>query len=93
MRYQYRATKQFWRSYYALPASLKEEARLAWQLFKEDPFHPALRTHKINRLSARAGCTIWSASVASDARVIFAIEGDVVTTIDIGSHDLYRMRW
>jgi mRNA-degrading endonuclease YafQ of YafQ-DinJ toxin-antitoxin module len=58
--------------------------------FKEDPFDPRLRSHKIHRLSARYARTIYAAEIEADLRVVFYIEGDIVVTVDLGSHDLYR---
>ena len=58
--------------------------------FKQNPFEPRLRTHKIHKLSARYARTIYAAEIESDLRVVFYIEGDIVVTVDIGSHNLYR---
>jgi hypothetical protein len=49
-----------------------------------------LRSHKINKLSARYGRIVYAAEIEADLRVAFYIEGDVVATVDIGSHDVYR---
>jgi len=49
-----------------------------------------LRSHKIHKLSAAYGRTIYAAEVEADLRAVFYIEGDVVVTVDIGSHDVYR---
>jgi mRNA-degrading endonuclease YafQ of YafQ-DinJ toxin-antitoxin module len=58
--------------------------------FKQDPFDPRLRSHKIHRLSARYARTIYAAEIEAHLRVVFYIEGDIVVTVDLGSHDLYR---
>lgn len=54
-----------------------------------DPFHPALRTHKlIGNLSA-----LYSVSINMQYRILmyFIIENDKIILIDIGDHDhLYR---
>ena len=60
MRYRYQAVDRFWTSFYRLPAAQKESVRRAWAIFKEDPFDPRLRTHKIQRLSAYYGRTIYA---------------------------------
>ncbi|MGH8093340.1 MAG: hypothetical protein ACREIF_07705 [Chthoniobacterales bacterium] len=39
---------------------------------------------------ARYGRTIFAVEVESDLRVVFYVEGDVVVTVDIGSHAIYR---
>jgi hypothetical protein len=58
--------------------------------FKENPFDPRLRTHKIHRLSARYGRTIYAVDIENDLRAVFFIEGDSVITVDIGTHDIYK---
>ena len=45
---------------------------------------------EIRRLSARYARTIDAAEIEADLRVVFYIEGDIVVTVDVGSHDLYR---
>lgn len=90
MNYQYRAVEKFWRSFYRLSESQKASVRRAWNLFKTDPFHPSLRSHEIHALSARAKHTIYSAVIEGDLRVLFRIDGAWVTTLDVGTHKLYR---
>ena len=89
MSYRYKPTQRFWESFYALPAQQKEAARRAWRVFKENPFDSRLRPHKIHRLSARYRRTIHAVEVEADLRVVFYVEGDVVVTVDIGTHDIY----
>ena len=76
--------------FYALSPSQKDSTRRAWKIFKENPFDPRLRSHKIHKLSARYSRTIYAVEVEADLRVVFYIEGDVVVTVDIGSHAIYR---
>ena len=64
--------------------------RRAWKIFKENPFDPRLRSHKIHKLSARYGRTIYAMEIEADLRAVFYVELDVVVTVDIGSHDIYR---
>jgi hypothetical protein len=92
VNYRFRPTQQFWESFYALTSQEKESTRRVWQIFKVNPFDPRLRPHKIHRLSARYGRTIYAVDVESDLRVVFYVEGEVVVTVDIGTHDLYRGR-
>ena len=90
MNYQYRAVEKFWRDFYALTPEQKESVRRAWLLFKRDPFHSSLRSHEIRELSAKAKHTIYSAVIESDLRVIFRVDGSWVTSLDVGSHKIYR---
>jgi hypothetical protein len=90
MKYRFKPTQRFWENFYALSPAQKDSTRHAWKIFKEDPFDPRLRCHKIDRLSARYGRTIYAAEIESDLRVVFYVEGDVVVTVDIGPHSIYR---
>lgn len=90
MKYRFKPTQRFWESFYALSPTQKDSARRAWKIFKESPFDPRLRSHKIHKLSARYGRTIYAAEIEADLRVVFYVEGDTVVTVDIGSHDIYR---
>jgi hypothetical protein len=48
------------------------------------------RAHEIHALSAQAQHTIYSAVIEGDLRVLFRIDGSWVTTLDVGTHKLYR---
>jgi len=86
----FKATEHFWRKFYALSPEQKRLVREKWQIFRVDPFDPRLGTHKINSLSARMKKTVWSVVVDYDLRAVFVIDADVITTIDLGSHAIYR---
>lgn len=73
-----------------MSAGRKKSARAAWQIFRGDPFDPRLRTHKINRLSAAWGRTVYAAEVEGDLRVVFCLDGNTVFTLDIGTHAIYE---
>jgi mRNA-degrading endonuclease YafQ of YafQ-DinJ toxin-antitoxin module len=90
MKYRFRASRAFWRSFTKLPIQQQQSARKIFAIFKEDPFDARLHSHKIQKLSARYGRTIYAAEIEPDLRVLFYIEGDMVVTADIGSHDIYR---
>ena len=90
MNYRFKPTQRFWESFYALSSAQKESTRLAWEIFKGNPFDSRLRPHKIHKLSARYGRTIFAVDVEADLRVVFYVESDLVVTVDIGSHDIYR---
>ena len=90
MKYRFAAAEPFWKSFYALPDSQKATARAAWRIFKQDPFDPRLRTHKVHRLSALLGRTVYAVEVEADLRVLFYVAGDMVWTVDIGTHDIYK---
>ena len=88
--YRYQATESFWASFHRLSNPQKESTRRAWELFKRDPFDARLRAHKIHRLSAHYGRTIYAVEIESDLRAVFYVEGDRVITVDICTHDIYK---
>jgi len=90
MKYRFKPTQRFWESFYALPPDQKDSTRRAWKIFKENPFDSRLRSHKIHKLSARFGRTIYAVEIEADLRVVFYLEADVVITVDIGAHTIYR---
>ncbi len=90
MNYSFKPTENFWESFYNLTPSQKESTRRAWKLFKQNPFDPRLRPHKIHRLSAHYGRTIYAVDVEGDLRAVFYVERDLVVTVDIGTHDIYK---
>jgi mRNA-degrading endonuclease RelE of RelBE toxin-antitoxin system len=90
MKYRFRATRAFWRSFGKLPAQQQRRAREAFLIFKQNPFNSRLGSHKIQKLSARYGRVIYAAEIEVNLRVVFYIERNTVVTVDIGSHDLYR---
>jgi hypothetical protein len=84
------ATETFWKSFYKLISSQKGSVRAAWLLFKVDPFNPKLRTHTIKRLSSLRKQLVYSVWIEGDLRCLFEIHGDVVVTLDVGTHDIYK---
>jgi len=90
MKYRFRASRTFWRNFEKLTTQQQEVARKMFVVFKQNPFDPRLRSHKIHKLSARYGRTIYAAEIEADLRAVFYVGDDTVVTVDIGSHDLYR---
>ncbi len=90
MSFRFRAAGQFWKSFHALSPNQKASTRQAWEIFKKDPFDSRLRTHKIHSLSALYKKTVYAAVIEGDLRSVFYLEGSIVFTVDIGSHDVYR---
>jgi len=90
MKYRFSATRAFWRNFSKLPLQQQQSGRSAFRIFKENPFDPRLRSHKIHKLSARYGRTIYSVEIEADLRAVFYVESDLIVTLDIGSHSIYR---
>jgi hypothetical protein len=90
VKYRFQPTENFWESFYDLGSSQKDSSRRAWKIFKQNPFDPRLRPHKIHRLSAHYGRTIYAVDIEGDLRAVFYIERDCVVTVAIGTHDIYK---
>lgn len=89
MKYVFKASKQFWKAFHNLPAPQQKKAKDAFKVFRNDPFDVRLRTHKINSLSARYKRTVFSVSVEGDLRSVFFLDGNIVYSVDIGTHAIY----
>jgi len=89
-KFVFKTTPAFRTALRKLTPRQKASARTAFSIFKENPFDPRLRTHKIHGLSAKLRRTIYSVSIESNLRAIFYLEGDVVVSLDIGDHAIYR---
>ena len=58
--------------------------------FQGRSFRSTLRTHKIHGLSVRFGRTIYSVWVEADLRAVFYLDGEIVVSVDVGAHSIYR---
>ena len=76
--YVFKRTPTFRRSFDNLNADDQKAAREAFKKFKVDPFDPALKTHKINRLSALRRTTVRSVTIKGDLKAVFTIDGNSV---------------
>ena len=90
MNYGVKPTEQFWESFYDLTAAQKESTRRAWKIFKQNPFDPRLRPHKIHQLSAEYGRTIYAVDVEGDLRAVLCVVRNLVVTVAIGTHYIYK---
>ena len=90
MKYRFRAAKSFRHALARLTPEEKRLAAAAFKIFKQNPFDPRLRPHKIHKLSAIYGKTIHAVEIAGDLRTAFYVEGNVIWSVDIGDHRIYR---
>jgi hypothetical protein len=90
MKYRYCATEKFWTSFYRRTPPQKESCRKARRIFKENPFDSRWRPHKIHRLSARYGRTMYAAAIEEDLRLLFYLEGETITSLIVGTHDIFE---
>jgi hypothetical protein len=90
MMYRFRLATPFRRALAKLTSGQRRAAFAAFKIFRLDPFDPRLRPHKIHKLSAAYGKTIYAVYIEADLRAVFYIEGDIVWSVDIGTHAIYR---
>lgn len=77
----------FDRHYRKLPASVKTSAKERERLFRTDPYHPRLRTHKLHDKERGA----WAFWINQKYRIIFVFLSEThILFLDIGTHDRYR---
>jgi mRNA-degrading endonuclease YafQ of YafQ-DinJ toxin-antitoxin module len=88
--YRFKTVPSFRRALRDLDPHQKAAARKAFAIFKQNPFDPRLRPHKIHRLSAEYGVTIHAVCIEGDLRAVFYVEGDTVWSVDVGTHAIYR---
>jgi mRNA-degrading endonuclease YafQ of YafQ-DinJ toxin-antitoxin module len=88
--YRFKTTPAFRKALARLSPAQKDSAKKVFALFKQNPFDPKLRTHKIHHLSAIYKKTIYAVRVENDLRSIFYLEGEIVISVDIGTHAIYR---
>ncbi|MEG3847700.1 hypothetical protein QT971_09785 [Microcoleus sp. herbarium19] len=75
----------FWENYNSLDIRVKEQARKAYHLWLENPFHPSLHFKCINQEE-----NIWSVRITRGYRSVGILQGDTVTWFWIGKHDDYE---
>lgn len=88
--FEFKASERFWKCFNALSPSDKKQVRAKYLLFKVDPFDKRLGARKIALLSSRYKKIVDGLHIAGDLIVTFYIEGNVVYTLTIGTHDVYK---
>ncbi len=79
-------TTKFAKNFKKLPEHLKLKADEKVELFRQDPKHNSLKTHKLSG----ALDNFFSFSINYSYRIIFSFENSKeVTFIDIGDHSIY----
>lgn len=78
---------KFGREYKKLPDEIKIMAETKEDMFREDPFDPRLKTHKLT--GSLDG--FWSFSVNHSYRIIFDFSNEGTAQFyRIGTHDIYN---
>ncbi|MEK7502962.1 MAG: type II toxin-antitoxin system mRNA interferase toxin, RelE/StbE family [Patescibacteria group bacterium] len=78
---------KFDKNYKKLPAKIKDKAKKREPLFREDAFHPILKTHRLHGQDKNS----WAFWIDYNYRIkfIFLNESDVLF-LDIGTHKIYK---
>ena len=75
---------EFFDHYRQLPENVRKQARAAFKLWQDNPFHGSLNFKEVH-----AGEGIWSARVGRSYRVLGLRDGEEITWFWIGSHSEY----
>ncbi len=82
-----RTSRQFEKQYKKLPQRIKENAKEKERVFRENPFDPRLKTHKLHGREK----DIWAFSVTWKYRIKFILTADAEALfLEIGAHDIYH---
>jgi len=68
------ALPSFWERYKFLDKNVRRQARKAFYLWMQNPFHPSLHFRCINTEE-----NVWSVRISLDHRALGIWEGDIVT--------------
>ena len=80
-------TPNFIRDYKKLPHSLQEEVKEKIELFKMDPKHPLLKSHKLSG-KLKGTFSFW---VNYRYRVVFVYDSkNTAALLGVGDHDVYK---
>lgn len=78
-------TKPFDRDYTLLPADIQKRFEEKLKLFTSNPFHPSLRSKKMEDHR-----DIWEASITMQYRFTFIRTRDTIYLRRVGTHDVLR---
>lgn len=80
-------TPQFQKSWKKIPLKIQKKAEKKERLFRQNAFHPFLKTHKLTGQLDN----YWSFSIDHSTRVVFRfLKENQVLFVDVGSHEIYR---
>lgn len=79
-------TSDFRKAYKKLPRNIQDATDRKDRLFRRDPYHPSLRTHKLH--GPLDG--LWSFWITRDYRILFELVKGSVIFYDVGTHEVYR---
>lgn len=77
---------RFKKSYKKLSVELKSKTEIKEKLFRNNPFHSILDTHKLHGKLKNQ----WSFSIDKKYRLLFEFYNSDVVFLDIGDHEIYK---
>lgn len=80
-----RTTRRFRKALANLPPEVQEQAKEAYKLFQQNPFHPSLHFKRVHPTEP-----LYSVRISHSYRAIGLWEGDTIVWIWVGSHDDYE---
>ncbi|MGQ9625541.1 MAG: ParE family toxin-like protein [Anaerolineae bacterium] len=78
-------TKRFQEAFKALPKHIQRQAREAYKLFQQNPYHPSLYFKQVHHTKP-----IYSVRISRDYRAVGVRDGDEIIWYWIGSHADYN---
>jgi hypothetical protein len=77
--------KRFWKLLEELPIEVQMQARVAYQVFSQNPQHPSLQFKALTDFSE----PMYSVRIGAHCRALGLLENDEITWIWIGTHSQY----
>jgi hypothetical protein len=77
-------TERFRKAFKVLPERVRRQARAAYKLFEQNPYHPSLHFKPIHPTRP-----IYSVRISRDYRALGVSDGDEIAWFWIGSHTEY----
>ncbi|MBX7235703.1 MAG: hypothetical protein K1X65_15050 [Caldilineales bacterium] len=74
----------FWKAYWALPPEVRQRAKEAYRLWRQNPAHPGLRFKQV-----KPNAPVYSVRIGLNHRALGLLKDDTITWFWIGSHDEY----
>lgn len=82
-------SSKFAQAYKKLPTVIKKRAEISEKLFRENPFHPKLKTHKLSGPLKK----YWAFSIDKRHRIIFEFHTkEVIWFHSVGDHSIYDIK-
>ena len=83
--YRLEPTKAFIKNLKKLSKNEQKTIARKLELLVQNPFHPSLRTKKVQSLE-----NVFECSVNTDIRILWTYKGDkIILMLDIGRHDIF----